>query len=69
MTGQTGSNGLGICQEKAYTLNCAKDQAIIYENHANDSRVTRCDEVAPTLSSRMGTGGGNVPFVLTPLLK
>lgn len=70
MTGQTGSNGLGICQEKSYTLNCANDQAIIYENHANDSRVTRCDDgIVPTLSSRMGTGGGNVPFVLTPLLK
>jgi DNA (cytosine-5)-methyltransferase 1 len=40
----------------------------IYENHANDSRVTRCDDgVAPTLTSKMGTGGGNVPFVLTPL--
>lgn len=45
-------------------------ETIIYENHANDSRVTQCDDgVAPTLSSRMGTGGGNVPFVLTPLLK
>jgi len=45
-------------------------ETIIYENHANDSRVTRCEDgVAPTLSSRMGTGGGNVPFVLTPLLK
>jgi len=45
-------------------------ETIIYENHANDSRVTRCDDgIVPTLSSRMGTGGGNVPFVLTPLLK
>ena len=53
-TAQTGANG----------------QAVIYENHANDSRVTRCDDgIVPTLSSRMGTGGGNVPFVLTPLLK
>jgi DNA (cytosine-5)-methyltransferase 1 len=35
----------------------------IYENHANDSRVTRCDEgIVPTLSSRMGTGGGQRPF-------
>ena len=45
-------------------------ETIIYENHANDSRVTRCEDgIVPTLSSRMGTGGGNVPFVLTPLLK
>lgn len=70
MTGQTGSNGLGISKEIAYTLNCAKDQAVCYENHANDSRVTRCEDgIVPTLSSRMGTGGGNVPFVLTPLLE
>ncbi len=70
MTGQTGSNGLGISKEVAYTLNCANDQAVCYENHANDSRVTRCEDgIVPTLSSRMGTGGGNVPFVLTPLLK
>ena len=45
-------------------------QVICYENHANDSRVTRCEDgIVPTLSSRMGTGGGNVPFVLTPLPK
>ena len=70
MTGQTGSNGLGISKEVAYTLNCANDQAVCYENHANDSRVTRCEDgIVPTLSSRMGTGGGNVPFVLTPLQK
>lgn len=42
-------------------------ETLVYENHANDSRVTRCeDTAAPTLSGRMGTGGGNVPFVLTP---
>ena len=40
--------------------------AVIYENHANDSRVTRCDDgIVPTLSSRMGTGGGNVPLVMS----
>ncbi len=40
-------------------------EIIIYENHANDSRVTRCEDgIAPTLSSRMGTGGGNVPLVM-----
>ncbi len=102
MTGQTGSNGLGISKEIAYTLNCAKDQAVmafdttqitspdngshpkpgapchplasqahpptvIYENHAQGSRVTRCEDgVAPTITSRMGTGGGNLPFVLAP---
>ena len=37
----------------------------IIENHPNDSRVKfREDDVFQTLSSRMGTGGGNVPMVM-----
>jgi DNA-cytosine methyltransferase len=35
----------------------------VYENHPNDSRVTGPLDVAPTVVSRFGTGGGNVPFV------
>ena len=35
------------------------------ENHPNDSRITLCtDGIVQTLSSRMGTGGNNTPFVL-----
>lgn len=35
------------------------------ENHPNDSRVTMPeDNMVQTLTSRMGTGGGNVPLVL-----
>ena len=35
------------------------------ENHPNDSRVTiDPDGIVQTLSSRMGTGGNNTPFVL-----
>lgn len=37
----------------------------ILENHPADSRVRICkDNVFQTLSSRMGTGGGNVPLVM-----
>ena len=37
----------------------------IIENHPADSRVKICeDNIFQTLSSRMGTGGGNVPMVL-----
>ena len=37
----------------------------ILENHPNDSRVKfREDNVFQTLSSRMGTGGGNVPLIM-----
>lgn len=37
----------------------------LYENHPNDSRVTGPLDVAPTVVSRYGTGGGNVPLVNT----
>ena len=38
---------------------------LIIENHPNDSRVKiREDGVFQTLSSRMGTGGGNTPMVM-----
>jgi len=44
---------------------CTKDNLIpvCYENHANDNRVKACDDLCPTLTGKMGTGGGNVPFV------
>jgi len=38
-------------------------QPIVYENHPNDSRITGPLDVAPTVVSRFGTGGGNVPLV------
>lgn len=65
---ESGDEGEGVAEGAEGSV--GESCAVIYENHANDSRVTRCDDgVVPTLSSRMGTGGGNVPFVLTPLLK
>lgn len=37
----------------------------ILENHPADSRIKICeDNVFQTLSSRMGTGGGNVPMIM-----
>ena len=43
----------------------SRTSVIILENHPADSRVTICEDgVFQTLSSRMGTGGGNVPLVL-----
>jgi DNA (cytosine-5)-methyltransferase 1 len=35
----------------------------VCENHPNDSRITGPLDVAPTVVSRFGTGGGNVPLV------
>jgi DNA (cytosine-5)-methyltransferase 1 len=38
-------------------------EPMLYENHPNDSRVTGPHDVAPTVVTRFGTGGGNVPLV------
>lgn len=38
-------------------------QAVMFENHGTDSRVKHV-EVCPTVTSRWGTGGNNVPIVL-----
>ena len=52
-----------------YTLTTIKDfipgvlYMEFYENHPNDSRVNGPYEICPTLSGRMGTGGGNTPLV------
>ena len=36
---------------------------VLYDNHGKDARYTGPHEVAPTLSARAGTGGGNLPIV------
>lgn len=51
----------------AGSMNTMHDQptVVIYENHPNDRRVTGPNETSQTLSSRMGTGGGNTPLTVT----
>jgi len=36
---------------------------VVYENHGQDSRVSECRGMAPTVHKKFGTGGNNVPFV------
>lgn len=58
--------GLDIGFDVNATLNATdykEPQVVCYENHANDSRVTLMGDSCQTLSSRMGSGGGNVPLV------
>ena len=61
-----------IQTEKSGTLSCVQDQYLfqpVYsvENHPADSRVDIDDTgKVQTLTSRMGTGGGNVPMVMEP---
>jgi len=43
-----------------------RERVVSLENHPADSRVEVIEDgKAQTLTSRMGTGGGNVPLVLT----
>ena len=65
-----GGKGALVQEDKSATLACNNDQYVfqpVYsvENHPADSRVD-IDESGKvqTLTSRMGTGGGNVPMVL-----
>lgn len=49
----------------APTLTSQCDDYLLLENHPADSRVTIDDSgTCQTLTSRMGTGGGNVPLVM-----
>lgn len=65
-----GGKGALIAEELSATLRANNAQYLfqpVYsvENHPNDSRVgINEDGLVQTLSSRMGTGGGNVPMVL-----
>lgn len=36
----------------------------VYENHPNDSRIKEMGNICTTVTSRWGTGGGNVPIAL-----
>jgi len=51
---QQGGEGVGVAQGP---------EGPCYENHPGDSRVTDSGELAPTLTKRNGTGGGNLPFI------
>ena len=68
---QTSEGGQGWVETEVNdTLNTfdtgeVRTPTLILENHPHDSRVKiREDNVFQTLSSRMGTGGGNVPMVM-----
>ena len=65
-----GGKGALVQKDKSATLSTLQDQTLfqpVYsvENHPADSRVgINEDGIVQALTSRMGTGGGNVPMVL-----
>ena len=52
-----------------YTLNTIEVHSVAYivlEHHPSDSRIRVVDDdICQSLSARMGTGGGNVPLILS----
>lgn len=59
--GQPGDSMFTIT--KAHHHAVGVQQQLLYENHAQDSRVTGPHDLAPTVAAKFGTGGGNVPLV------
>lgn len=42
-----------------------KTEYVALEHHPNDSRIRLIDDdICQSLTSRMGTGGGNVPLII-----
>ena len=69
-----GGKGALIQEDKSATLATNNDQYLFQpmaiENHPADSRANIDDSgKVQTLTSRMGTGGGNVPMVMEPFVK
>ena len=61
--GQTASSSPGTSVVES---NRERERVVSLENHPADSRVNIIEDgTAQTLTSRMGTGGGNVPLVMT----
>ena len=51
------------------TLGCSNDQSIIepllFDHHPHDARVGGPCQIAPTVTARYGTDGGNTPIIAT----
>lgn len=59
-----GCNGRGWRENVSYTLNTIDRPAVCYDMaHASDV-IRDCGEVSPTLQSRMGTGGNQIPLCI-----
>ena len=60
-----GGQAMEVSEDMTGTLRAQEHghQPMVYENHGIDSRYRQMEEVAPTMSTRYGTGGNNVPLV------
>lgn len=63
-TSLRGNSAAGTGEEQAVAARTRTNSDFaIYENHAQDSRIKRLGNVAPTVAAKYGTGGNNVPLV------
>lgn len=60
----TGQAGAEITENLSPTIICAHEQPVLFDNHAQDSRVVGPLDIAPSVAAKYGTGGGNTPLVL-----
>ncbi len=61
---ETGKRVARCLKGKSNPSHREDSDTLVFENHPQDSRVTECGETAPTVHSKYGTGGGNVPLVM-----
>ena len=60
---KSGGGKGGMYSERSFTIATGNDQVLIIDGtRVDDVRVYE-DEIAPTVISRYGTGGGNVPAI------
>jgi DNA (cytosine-5)-methyltransferase 1 len=54
----------------SYTVKSAQHEFLVYDRKGFDSRTKgfRESELSPTLSQKMGTGGNNVPMIVSPTI-
>ena len=64
--GKAGGGKGGMYSERSFTIATGNDQVLIVDGtRVDDVRVYE-DGIVPTVISRYGTGGGNVPMVQKP---
>ena len=64
--GKAGGGKGGMYSERSFTIATGNDQVLIVDGtRVDDVRVYE-DGIVPTVISRYGTGGGNVPMIQKP---
>ncbi len=52
----------GVAADAGASVEASGEGVALFENRPTDSRITGPHDVSPTMTSRFGTGGGNIPL-------